>query len=163
MVSQSRKSLARLGAKSLASRETLKTRDSSHTRCTFLAFFISREMRENWPISREKMREMRGKLCTINVLNLITYFHQIIFENMAVYKCCWNLGKFNQMTMLKEFLNNTYWLSLNIPQNLVKFGSKLAKSSPFFFAISRSRISREKYLAKPFLVLARNARNVHVY
>ena len=28
--------------------------------------------------------------------------------------------------------------------------------------ISRGRISREKCLAKPFLVLARNARNVHV-
>ena len=40
---------------------------------------------------------------------------------------------------------------------------KIGQNWSIFPAISRGRISREKCLAKPFLVLARNARNVHVY
>ena len=47
---------------------------------------------------------------------------------------------------------------LNFGQIGVQNGQKLADFSRNF---SR-RISREKCLAKPFLVLARNARNVHV-
>ena len=40
--------------------------------------------------------------------------------------------------------------------------TKISQKWRIFLAISRGRISREKCLAKPFLVLARNARNVHV-
>ena len=47
----------------------------------------------------------------------------------------------------------------NWDPKLPKIGQKMVSFSRNF---SR-RISREKCLAKPFLVLARNARNVHVY
>ena len=43
-----------------------------------------------------------------------------------------------------------------------QIGPKISQKWPIFLAISRGRISREKCLAKPFFVLARNARNVHV-
>ena len=50
-----------------------------------------------------------------------------------------------------------------LPKTLFKFGSNWASDWLIFLAISRGRISREKCLANPFFVLARNARNVHVY
>ena len=47
--------------------------------------------------------------------------------------------------------------------NLGQIGLKISQKWSIFPVISRGRISREKCLAKPFLVLARNARNVQVY
>ena len=49
-----------------------------------------------------------------------------------------------------------------LPKKLSNFWSDWAPNWLIFLAISRGHISREKCLAKPFLVLARNARNVHV-
>ena len=59
-----------------------------------------------------------------------------------------------------QFVKNEF----NIENHSI-FGQIRTKISPkwrIFLAISRGRISREKCLANTFLVLARNARNVHV-
>ena len=54
-------------------------------------------------------------------------------------------------------------MGVSLPSKLVNFWSNSAQNWVNFSRNFSRRISREKCLAKSFLVLARNARNVQVY
>ena len=60
-----------------------------------------------------------------------------------------------------QFIKNEFNFENHSIFGLIR--TKISQKRGIFLAISRGRISREKCLAKPFLVLARNARNVHLY
>ena len=84
------------------------------------------------------------------------YFIKIAYQKVYVFVA---------ISSKKQDTNGTKLVhkrGLILPYKFFNFWPKWAPNWLIFLAISRGCISREKCLAKPFPVLARNARNVHV-
>ena len=130
--------------------------------CTFPAFFIFRKMREKLThFSRENARNARKDLYCKTTTFQPKYW-PYFFQNIVNCKSNKNLVVIRRINVVEQFLCKRNKFPFENVSNLGQIGLKMGQNWSIFPAISRGRISREKCLAKPFLVLARNARNVHL-
>ena len=120
------------------------SRHAHFSRFEFLA-----RCEKNWPISREKMREMREKICTVKRLHFGQNFGYIFFQNIADCKAHLNLIGISRIHLVEHFLCIRKKISLKITQILVKLDWKSAKIGPIF----------PQFLAAAFL--ARNVSQNH--